>query len=135
MPTKTKPKSKKSIRVPASLVWFDIPADNVNRAQKFYNKLFGWRIEKFPMGQHDYRHIDTGGADASPDGGILKRQDKSHTVTNYIMVASVEQSATKVKKLGGKVVMPKTPVGDFGYFIICQDTEKNQFALWETRKR
>ena len=134
MPTKSKPK-KKSIRLPASLVWFEIPANNVNRAKSFYSKLFGWKIQKFPMGQHNYWHIDTGGDDKSPDGGILERQGKGHTVTNYIMVASVEQSAARVKKLGGQIIMPKTPVGDFGYFIICEDTEKNQFALWETRKR
>jgi predicted enzyme related to lactoylglutathione lyase len=46
--TKTKPTSEKNNGVPASVVWFEIPADNVNRARTFYGKLFGWKIEKFP---------------------------------------------------------------------------------------
>jgi hypothetical protein len=37
----------------------------------------------------------------------------------------------QVKKLGGKVCMPKTEVPKMGFFAICQDTEKNTFALWE----
>ena len=29
-----------------TIVHFDISADNIERAKKFYNKLFGWKIEK-----------------------------------------------------------------------------------------
>jgi predicted enzyme related to lactoylglutathione lyase len=27
--------------------------------------------------------------------------------------------------------MPKTPVPQMGYFVVCNDTENNTFALWE----
>ena len=30
-----------------NVVHFEIPADEVERAQKFYGELFGWKIEKF----------------------------------------------------------------------------------------
>jgi hypothetical protein len=43
----------------------------------------------------------------------------------------VDESAAKVEKLGGKICMPKTAVPQMGYFVICQDPEKNTFALWE----
>ena len=35
-------KPKKS--PPASIVWFEIPADKPERAREFYGKLFGWKI-------------------------------------------------------------------------------------------
>ena len=127
---KTKTKKGKAGRTPASIVWFEIPADNVERAKKFYGALFGWKIEKFP-GQMEYWHIDTGGGDDTPDGGMMKRQAPEHTITNYIAVKSVNEAAAKVQKLGGKICMPKTPVPHMGYFIVCQDTENNMFALWE----
>jgi len=132
MSTKTKSKSKKSqnSRVPASIVWFEIPADNIERARSFYSSLFGWKIEKFP-GMSDYWHIDTGGSDDSPDGGMLTRKQPQQPITNYINVASVNEAAAKVEKLGGKVCMPKTAVPQMGYFVVCQDTEGNMFALWE----
>src|SRR6266480_2840829 len=117
--------------IPANIVWFEIPADNVERAKSFYSSLFGWKIEKFP-GPMEYWHIDTGGSDDSPDGGLMKRQQpQQQGITSYINVPSVDQFAAKVQKLGGKICMPKTPVPQMGYFAICQDPENNTFALWE----
>jgi predicted enzyme related to lactoylglutathione lyase len=131
MSTKAKAKKKKAARTPASIVWFEIPADNVQRAKAFYGKLFGWKITRFP-GPMDYWHVDTGGSDATPDGGLLKRQNPGQRgMTNYISVASVNAAAAKVQKLGGKICMPKTAVPHMGYFVICQDPEDNMFALWE----
>src|SRR5215831_2166529 len=99
--TKTKPRNKKRAPIPASLVWFEIPADNVERARAFYSKLFGWKIKKFPATKTPYWHIDTAGHDKSPDGGMMERQSPHHGVTNYISVASVDEAAPKVEKLGG----------------------------------
>lgn len=114
----------------ASIVWFDIPTDDLARAQTFYKKLFGWKISPF-RGMKDFLHIDTGGADASPDGGMMPRKQPGHTVTNYINVPSVSRFAAKIEKLGGKICMAKTAVPEMGYFAICQDTEKNMFGIWE----
>lgn len=114
----------------ANIVWFEIPADKPERARSFYQKLFGWKISLFP-GMKDYWHIDTGGPDASPDGGMLPRMHAAHTITNYVFVPSVTRFMAKVKKLGGEICRPKTAVPGMGYFAICQDTENNTFALWE----
>jgi predicted enzyme related to lactoylglutathione lyase len=64
---------------------------------------------------------------------VIKRQNAGHRgITNYIAVASVNEWAAKVQKLGGQVCMPKTPAPGMGYFAICQDTEGNMFGLWES---
>jgi len=130
MSAKKIPKTRKMAKTPANIVWFEIPADNPERAKKFYSSLFGWKIKKFP-GMDDYWHIDTGGPYASPDGGMMPRKGAGHSITNYILVDSVEKAAAKVKKLGGTICMEKTAVPQMGYFVICQDTEENMFALWE----
>ena len=62
----------------ASIVWFEIPADNLERAKAFYGDLFGWNIIPFPGGG-DYWHIETGGADDSPDGAAKGRQQPART--------------------------------------------------------
>ncbi len=118
--------------IPASIVWFEIPADDCGRARAFYGELFGWKSDRMPS-PAEYWHLDTGGADASPDGGVIKRQNPGHRgITSYISVASVNESAAKAQKLGGQVCLPKTAVPGMGYFAICQDTEGNMFGLWET---
>jgi predicted enzyme related to lactoylglutathione lyase len=126
--------SKPKKTTPANIVWFEIPADDVKRAKSFYGALFGWKIEKFP-GMTDYWHIDTGGGDDTPDGGLMARKHPEQPITNYINVESVTKFATKVKKLGGKVCLPKTAVPQMGYLAVCQDTEGNTFALWERNEK
>ena len=134
MAIKRNTKSKTAKKTPASIVWFDIPADDLQRARSFYNGLFGWKITQFP-GMKDYWHIDTGGADASADGGLMARKHPGHTITNYVFVDSVDKAAAKVEKLGGSICMPKTAVPEMGYFVICNDTEGNSFALWERNRK
>src|SRR5437867_3188893 len=84
------------------IVWFDIRAVNVKRAQKFYGKAFGWKFEKFP--EMDYWRISTGGMQALTKGGLGQRKGRNTGYLNFIGVPSVARSVAKVKKLGGKVV-------------------------------
>src|SRR5579871_6264721 len=89
-----------------SVVWFEIPADNLDRAKKFYSSLFGWKIAPFPGMQgpetQNYLHVDTGGEDATPDGGLMTRQESEQGITQYIGVESVDDSAAKVENLAAK---------------------------------
>lgn len=131
---KTKPKDTKKSRPSSGIVWFEIPADKPDRAKKFYGSLFGWKIQKFP-GVEDYWHIDTGGSDDSPDGGLMTRKYMQQPITNYVAVPSVDKYAVKIEKLGGTICKPKTAIPQMGYFAVCQDTEGNEFALWEKNDR
>jgi predicted enzyme related to lactoylglutathione lyase len=110
----------------SSIVHFEIPADDIQRAKAFYSNLFGWKIEDY-QGM-DYAMIDVMGA---PGGGMMKRMHPEQQITNYIGVPSVDEYAAKVEKLGGKIIVPKKAVPGMGYFIICMDTENNAFGIWE----
>ncbi|MGB7570643.1 MAG: VOC family protein [Methanothrix sp.] len=112
-----------------SIVHFEIPADDLDRAKEFYTNLFGWKIESF-QGM-DYMMIDTFG----PGGGMMKRVHPGQQITDYIGVPSVDEYAAKVERLGGKVLVPKMAVPGMGYFVICQDTENNVFGIWEMDMR
>lgn len=135
MATKKKTQKPTTRKTSASIVWFEVPADDLDRAQKFYKSMFGWNFAKLPAAINDYWHIDTGGPDASPDGGMMPRIHPQQPITNYVSVPSVTRAAAKVEKLGGTVCKPKTPVPGMGYFAICLDTEGNTFALWEMNER
>jgi len=126
-----------------TIVHFEIPADDIERAKKFYSELFGWKIEKL-LG------MDTGNSSSSSDmeywmitttdekgnkalgGGMMKRKMPQQPNINYIGVKSVDEYASKVEKIGGKVVLSKMAVPGMGYFAVCLDTENNAFAIWES---
>ena len=114
-----------------TIVHFEIPTDDLERAKKFYSQLFGWKIEK--AGPMEYWLIATTDDQGEPavGGGMMARQQPQQGITTYIGVPCVEESAAEVEKLGGKVVVPKMPVPGHGYFVVCLDTENNAFALWE----
>lgn len=114
-----------------TIVHFEIPADDVERAKRFYSKLFGWKFEEVPQG--DYWMIATG--KNAVGGGLMKRQNPRQTITNYIDVPSVDEYSGKVEKLGGKVVVPTQAVPGMGYFAVCLDAENNPFGLWETDEK
>lgn len=124
----------------ATIVHFEIPADDLERAKKFYTELFGWKMENAgnPSGKAggDYWIITTTDNNGKPavGGGMMKRQGPQHAPTNYIGVPSVDEAAKKVQELGGKIVMEKTAVPGMGFFICCLDSENNSFALWEENK-
>jgi uncharacterized protein len=117
-----------------SVVHFEIPADDVERARKFYTGLFDWKIEKFagqtPM---EYWMVMTGKAEGQMglDGGLMKRQDPHQQTIVYIDVPSVDEYVKKVVSLGGQVCMHKTAIPGMGYFAVCLDPENNGFGLWE----
>ena len=118
-----------------TLVHFEIPTDELERAKKFYTELFGWKFEKW-QGPMEYWLITTKdgmGKDGVP-GGLMKRQNPQQTITNYIDVPSVDEYLTKVKKLGGNVAVPKMAVPGAGYLAVCLDTENNTFGIWEENK-
>ena len=114
-----------------TIVHFDIATDNPQRAKKFYESLFNWRMEG-PPGMTDYYLIETKDLEGNKGvgGGLGKRGDPSQRITAYFGVDSIESYSKKVAKLGGKTG-PKMTVPGWGYLATCTDTEGNTFGLWQ----
>lgn len=125
------------------VVHFEIPANDVKRAKKFYEKLFGWEIERMPMPDGDYYGVRTTpvGKDKMPklpgaiNGGMMERKNPSQPFMNYIHVESIDKMIPAIEKAGGRICMPKTEIGKGMGWIACfQDTEENMMGLHEMGK-
>lgn len=112
------------------MVFFEIPADDVDRAKSFYSQLLGWQFQQ-PPGMGDYWTFATGCEDGVTGGGMMARQGPEHVITNYINVESIDDFMAKVQALGGSIMMPKQPVPQMGWMAWCKDTEGNVFAMWQ----
>jgi len=119
----------------ASIGWFDIPADDVGRARKFYQSLLGWKIEPakdFPDKTQDRQSIITGEPEKGSmhSGGLYKRMMPGGILV-FVIVKDIDRVLARVEQLGGKVLMPKTEIRDLGLvFGVIQDTEGNKLGLW-----
>jgi predicted enzyme related to lactoylglutathione lyase len=111
------------------VIHFEIPADDTGRAVKFYQRVFGWKIEKW--GPMDY-WLATTGPDSEPgiNGAIMSKETQKTTV-NTVNVSSVDEYAKKIVEAGGKILTPKMPIPGVGYFSYCVDTEGNVFGIME----
>jgi uncharacterized protein len=114
--------------------FFEIHADDTNRASSFYRTIFGWKFQKVEGLPVEYWLIETEG----PRGGLLKRPAKTpppeHGTNAFVCsmeVANFDSSARKIADVGGQVALPKFAVPGVcwqGYFI---DTEGNTFGIFQ----
>jgi uncharacterized protein len=120
-----------------TVVHFEIPADDPERAVKFYRELFGWEIKQMG-GPMDYWLVETVPTDGEGmptrqgvNGGLMRRMMPGQSPVNYIAVDDVDEFARKAQQLGAKSIMPKTPVPGMGWFAQLKDPEGNVFAIWQ----
>lgn len=114
------------------VVHFEVDAKNPERAVKFYEKTFGWKIEKW-AGPVDYWLITTGPKkEPGIDGGLSKRTEKEPSTVNTIDVPNLEDYVKKVKANGGKIVRPKRAVPGVGWMAYFEDPEGNAWGMMQT---
>jgi predicted enzyme related to lactoylglutathione lyase len=118
------------------VVHFEIPFDNEKRAQNFYSKVFGWKLNPIPEMKYTIVHTVEVDDKQMPkeagaiNGGMMKREQIKNPVIT-INVSDIKKSAEKIKKEGGRIVMEPFKVGDMGTAAYFKDTEGNVIGLWE----
>jgi len=65
------------------------------------------------------------------NGGMIQRQSPVKSPVIYISVKNIDDAAAAIERNGGKVIQPKTPVGNFGFAAYFSDTEDNIVGLWQ----
>jgi len=114
--------------------YFEIQADDLKRATRFYGEIFGWKFAKAEGLPIEYWRIETDG----PRGGLLKRPATApppgHGTNGFVCsmeVSDFDKVADKIARLGGIVALPKFPVPGVcwqGYFV---DPEGNTFGIFQ----
>jgi uncharacterized protein len=111
----------------ARVVHVEFPARDADRAQSFYEGLFGWGFSQ-PMPDVDYRMTDLG----EGQGAAVFPSDSGATgLKVYFGVDDLEAALAKVRELGGQAE-DKASVPGMGWFAACKDPDGNAFSLWQT---
>jgi uncharacterized protein len=111
-----------------SFHYVELPAGSLERAQRFYETVFGWAFDPPPE-----VHERTGVIyyEARPEVGICTeaRPGSGSGIRPAIAVDSIDETLDRVEAAGGRSIESASDVGD-GYTGAFEDTEGNQIALW-----
>ena len=109
------------------IVHFEMGYKDAGKAQQFFAGLFDWKFEEFgPV-----RMIATG-SDEGITGHLSTPGKEPHNYcVVYVQVDDLQESLDKAEKLGGKTMIPPTPVPGMGNFAWLNDPEGNIVGLWK----
>jgi predicted enzyme related to lactoylglutathione lyase len=105
--------------------WFELMTMDIEGAEKFYEKLFGWETDKMEMeGGMAYNVIKVNGESA---GGIMAMPPQADQMPTYwsiyVTVDDVDATAEMVKNMGGQVLMGPQDIPEVGRFCVIQDPQ------------
>jgi predicted enzyme related to lactoylglutathione lyase len=115
--------------MPHNLSFFAIHADDVPRARKFYEQVFGWKFQ--PWGPPGFLKIRTGTDD---DPGVRGALQKRHELVPgqemigfecTIAVDDIEATFAAVEAQGVKIIMPICEIPNVLRLFKFLDTEGN----------
>jgi predicted enzyme related to lactoylglutathione lyase len=115
-----------------AISWFEIPATDFDRAVRFYEGIMGISIKRemingFPNGFFVYEPGNgVGGAIIS---GEPYQPGASGPIVYLHIAEPVDVVLARVEQRGGKVLMGKTNIGEFGFIAYLLDTEGNRVAI------
>jgi len=108
---------------------FAINADDVGRARRFYEEVFGWKGQ--PWGPPEfYKFVTKTGGDPGIFGALQRRREIVDGKPMFgcectVAVESIDDTIAAVEKNGGRVVMSKAAISGVGTLIFFEDTEGN----------
>ena len=111
--------------------WFEIPTKDISRAVRFYNRVLGLEMAAMDMMgcQMAMFPCGTGGV----GGALVQHSEQSPSATGTMVYLDggddLSTPLGKVEAAGGKVVMPKTSIGEHGFCAMFLDTEGNKVGL------
>lgn len=119
-----------------AISWFEIPATDIARAQKFYEAILGMTMLKMDFPQIKMRmfpidDMQTGIGGAIVDSGGFHKPSSTDGALVYLNGnPDVQLILDRVEAAGGKILVPRTLVGEeYGYMAVIEDTEGNRVGF------
>lgn len=120
------------------VVHFEIPYIDADRISAFYERVFGWKLQKFGGETGDYILATTAEGDAAADqpsgainGGFYPRKEDWPGQHPSIVIAVVDlgDSLAKVAETGGTVLGDPMEIPNVGRYVAFLDSEGNRCSM------
>lgn len=122
------------IKIANPVGWFEIYVEDMSRAVKFYESVFGVKLQDMgdPSGQAEMMSFDMKMGGEGAAGALVKMEGYGPSTSGTIVYFAVEDCAVeqaKVEEAGGQIIKPKESVGEYGNICLFKDTEGNIVGL------
>jgi predicted enzyme related to lactoylglutathione lyase len=111
--------------------WLEIATIDLERARKFYQDAFDLKFEYVEM--PDSKMYMFGETEGIGTGGCLVHSADHKPSTEgtliYFSTEAMTETLQRIEAGGGKVLVPRTDIGEFGFFAHFLDTEGNKIGL------
>lgn len=116
-----------------TLNWFEIPATDFARAKAFYATVLDVQIQDDSNPQMQYAYLPSEPQNGGFGGAIASGENfvPSMTGTTIYLDGGNDLSLPlgRVESAGGKVILPKTSIGNNGFIALFIDTEGNKVGF------
>ena len=113
------------------LSWFEIPTNDIARAQKFYENVLQNEMKLQDFGELKMAWFLSKNND-QPVGALIQNAAYVPNPTGgvfYFKSDDIEATLNRVKESGGKIINQKQSIGEFGFVGHFEDTEGNRVGL------
>jgi uncharacterized protein len=128
-----KPNLKEVVTLKSNPVsWFEIPVKDLEKAKKFYESVFGFELTSSEMGPLKMAWFPMIKDAPGAAGSLVKAEGYMPAETGtvvYFCVDDITATLGKINAGGGKTVLPKTSIGEYGFIAHFEDCEGNRVAL------
>jgi predicted enzyme related to lactoylglutathione lyase len=111
--------------------WLEIATTDLDRAKKFYETVFKLEFQYVEM--PDSKMYMFGEQEKIGSGGCLvysgTHKPSMEGSLVYFSSEDLANELDRVEHAGGKIILSKTDIGEFGYFAHIIDTEGNKIGL------
>ena len=113
--------------------WFEIPAKNFERACDFYGAILEGDIHKMDHPNGTNYGFLPGFSQQEVGGAIVKGEGYEPSGKGSVVYLNggndLSVVLSRVEQAGGRILMPKTSLGENGFMAHFADTEGNRVAL------
>jgi predicted enzyme related to lactoylglutathione lyase len=112
--------------------WFEIPAADLDRAQRFYELVLEIQMARNEMGTLKMAWFPMTPDGDGATGSLVENEhyQPSHAGSMvYFSVDDIEATLERVEANGGRTLNPRTAIGEYGFTAHFEDSEGNRVAL------
>lgn len=112
--------------------WFEIPAKDLARAKSFYEHVFGVSLTHMDMGPSSMEMFPMEQGAQGSGGALIVTEGytPSHAGSMvYFSVEDIDGTLKKAEGKGGKTLVPKMSIGEFGFIGHMEDSEGNRVGV------